>query len=359
MSLNDLVSPPAYPPYIPEGRRPQKPPKSIVTDGKSIFGAFDGAFESVNIIDAKNPVSPLLPAFLKGLKIKEWEAYEVSFDEGFVCGAIYDMGPAVFNIMIFYDKAVKAVTARQVFGAPRKCVPNSLFNSKSHLKTGAFEATIENQFQDGNVTIDARYAPSSIKKTPMSASLRFTGCSAPTVTVMPLGKNRPLYTHKELFHASGTITIGDRTFTMNENSLGIIDDHKGYYPRKMHYDWITCMGFCGGQAIGLNLCKNQAENPELYSENVLWIGRELHLLPPVSFEHLPDGNWHIFDDHGIVELSFDIGDSFCLHKHVPPIRADYTAPYGQLRGYVTDNTCSKISLDGFCAMGEDINYIML
>ncbi len=359
MSEKAFGSPQAYPSFIPALRIPQKAPACVVSGGKSIFGAFDGPIANVNLCDAKSPVSPWLPDFLKGIKLKEWEAYEVSFDEGFLCGAIYDLGPAVFNIMIFYDKAAKAVTARQVFGAPRKCVPNSLINSKSRLKTGAFTASIDNRFQDGLVYINSVYSPSSSGKIPMSAHLKFTSCSSPTVTVMPLGENRPLYTHKELFRAEGAITIGNRVYKMNENSLGIIDDHKGYYPHDMHYDWITCMGFSQGRTLGLNLCRNQAEDPELYSENVLWLDKELHLLPPVRFEHMSDGSWHISDEHGTVSLDFEIGDSFCLHKRMPFISADYTAPYGQLRGHVVTNSGETICLDGFTAMGEDISYIML
>ena len=28
----------------------------------------------------------------------------------------------------------------------------------------------------------------------------------------------------------------------DENTTALIDDHRGYYPRKAHYDWLTTMG---------------------------------------------------------------------------------------------------------------------
>ena len=37
----------AYPDYINESRRPQKAPDTIVTDGKSAFGAFDGPIKNI------------------------------------------------------------------------------------------------------------------------------------------------------------------------------------------------------------------------------------------------------------------------------------------------------------------------
>lgn len=30
----------------------------------------------------------------------------------------------------------------------------------------------------------------------------------------------------------------------DDESTAIIDDHRGYYPRKAHYDWVTTMGKC-------------------------------------------------------------------------------------------------------------------
>lgn len=348
-----------YPGYINENRRPQKAPDAIVKDGKSVFGAFDGPIKNLNIIDAKKPVSALLPGFAKSLRIREWEAYEICFDEGFVCGAIYDMGIAVFNILIFYDRATKKVVANQIFGAPRKCVNNSLIDSTNHLKTGAFEASINNQFQNGKVFIKADYAPKSKKKISMAADIVFTSCAVPSITVMPFGANRPVYTQKEFFKAEGKIKIGDREFTMNENSVGIIDDHKGYYPAHMHYDWLTGMGMSDGKPLGFNLCKNQAESPEKYSENLLWLNGELHLLPPVDFEHLENGNWRVFDEFGAVDILFEIDDAYTLNKGFGIHQTKYLAPYGNIKGFAKDLSGNKIILDGLVGMGEDISVDMM
>lgn len=346
----------AYPHYIHKTRYPQKAPDAIVTNGRAVFGAFDGAIKNLNICEAYRPLSLRLPRFLNNLRIKEWEAYEVCFDEGFICGAVYDLGAAVFNVLMFYDRSAKTVVANQIFSYPRKCVENSLINSANRLKTGAFEAEIKNHIEDGKVFIKADYSPKSKKRVPMAVNLAFTACAEPGVTVMPLGENRPLYTHKGFFKAEGSIKIGGRVFSMNENSVGIIDDHKGYYPRHMHYDWVTCMGVRKGEPLGLNLCKNQALEPEKYCENILWQGGRLHLLPTVDFEHLDNGDWRVFDKHGAVELLFHIGDRYTLKKKLLLHRADYAAPFGTISGHVLDNDGNKILLDSLTGMGEDISY---
>ncbi len=345
-----------YPSYISPERIPLKVPHSVVTDGNAVFGAFDGPFRDVNLMDAHRPLSRNIPDFFNRFRIKEWEAYEVSFDEGFVCGAIYDAGIMTFNIMMFYDLRSGKVTARQVFGPPGKCAGNTLINSANRLKTGGFSALIDNQFQTGKVYIKADCAPDAGGAAAMSANLTFTSCAKPTVTVMPLGENRPLYTHKELFHASGTISIGGEVFHMSERSLGIIDDHKGFYPRHMHYDWVTCVGNHEGTPIGINLCTNQCSDPNRYSENILWKDGLLHLLPPVVFKKLSEDHWSIKDSFGAVELDFRISDSFRMKTGTRAVGANYRAPFGQVSGHVLDNDGHRVEISGLTAMGEDIYY---
>lgn len=359
MNSSDFTKKPVYPKCISEMRRPKKAPDSIVVNGKPIFGAFDSPILNLNIDEVDKPLNKKLPQFINRARIKEWEAYEVCFDEGFICGALYDMGVAVFNILIFYDRETGKVTANQIFGPPRKCINNSLINTTNHLKTCKFDAQISNQLQDSKVYINANYSPTHGDKVPMATNLTFTSCADPCVVVMPLGEERPLYTHKGFFKAAGTIKIGDRTFTMNERSVGIIDDHKGYYPLHMHYDWITGMACINGLPLGFNLCKNQCTDPVSYSENCLWINGDMHPLPPVDFTHEEDGNWHVYDNYDWVNINFEIDDSFNLRTKVGIISAMYTAPYGKITGYVRDLSGNKISLEGLTGMGEDIHYDMI
>ena len=356
-SMDEKTNAAIYPDYIHPARYPQRPPQNAVTNGISAFGAFSAPIANCNLDEVRRPLGPALPRFFTNSRIKEWEAYEVSFDEGFVCGAIYDFGEAVFNVLMFYDRKTGEVSANQIYSYPRKCVANSLFRTTNHLVTGDFEASIENHFEVGKVFIKARYTPKSPKKLPMATNLTFTRCADPSVTIMPLGENRPLYTTKAFFRAEGSISIGDRSFAMNERSVGIIDDHKGYYPRHAHYDWVTAMGCKNGALLGINLCKNQALEPEKHSENLLWLDGALHLLPPVEFVHQAGGRWHVFDPlHGAVDLVFDIGGHYRTNMGFSAIGAKYDAPFGEIRGFALDNSGNRIELDGLLAMGEDIYY---
>jgi hypothetical protein len=60
----------------------------------------------------------------------------------------------------------------------------------------------------------------------------------------------------------------------------IIDDHKGYYPCVMKYDWITALGYAGnGRLVGFNLTDNQVQDHEKYNENCLWLDGKMYPRP--------------------------------------------------------------------------------
>ena len=61
---------------------------------------------------------------------------------------------------------------------------------------------------------------------------------------IPFGKNRPLYSQKDFFKAEGRLVINGEEMLTDEDSTAIVDDHRGFYPRRAHYDWVTTMGKC-------------------------------------------------------------------------------------------------------------------
>lgn len=139
--------------------------------------------------------------------------------------------------------------------------------------------------------------------------------------VMPLMKNKdgsfrnPLYSEKDFFKATGTITLNGKTYKTNERSVGIIDDHKGYYPFFSHYDWLTTMGkteIDGEQKFfAFNLTRNQSVDQVNYNENVIWLEGESFPMPPVVFTH-KDGKRK--RTNGISATRRDKGLSISLSK---------------------------------------------
>lgn len=337
----------------------EKSPKNLVENGISKFGTFDSLIENINIRDTKKPVKAGYANSFKNTRLKEWEAFEINFKEGFLVGAIYSIGYAISNVMFFYDKRTNTIVSNQEFGRFKKgAIKPSLADTINYYKTRNIEIEIRNNFKNGKCIINS--TSSKKKNSPfMQANVEITSVAKPSVVVLPLDENRPLYTHKELFSVEGKIKIGDEVFIMDENSTCVIDDHKAFYPFSMHYDWITCFEKNKqGKLIGFNLTKNQVKNQIKYNENYVWSEGELIMLPPVEFEKFKN-KWHIYDvnKEGIIDLYFDINNAYKVKANAGLFKINYIAPFGKISGKIKIKE-QVFDFTEFCGFAEDKTYRM-
>jgi hypothetical protein len=149
-----------------------------------------------------------------------------------------------------------------------------------------------------------------------------------------------------------------------------VDDHKGYYPRKAHYDWVTTMGIheADGEKkwFAFNLTRNQSVDQEKYNENLIWLEKETSLLPPVKFtrdvptlEFRNGARWFIRDEHDMVNVTFHVYDIFRMVTHAKPlVNIEYFVAFGELEGYVRDESGRKYILDGRLGIGEDKTLLL-
>ena len=91
-------------------------------------------------------------------------------------------------------------------------------------------------------------SPAASRSTPIAAPRRWRAC-----------RSRPggMYSHKGMFPATGELRVGDKTFAFAGDTLALLDDHKGYYPYVMRWDWVTSAVYQDGVARGFNLTRNQ------------------------------------------------------------------------------------------------------
>jgi hypothetical protein len=111
---------------------------------------------------------------------------------------------------------------------------------------------------------------------------------------MPLGRRSGatrdcfMYSHKGMLSAEGALTYDGVTNTFGPDSaLAMMDDHRGYYPREIIWDWVTATGFDGQTPFGFNPTCNQGPVPDEHHENAVWIGDRFERLPPVTFVRQP------------------------------------------------------------------------
>ena len=352
------------PDYIEQTRIPAQTPDSIVENGAVHFGTFDMPFKAINLLDTVKPCGPKMPDCMKASRLTEWEAFEVHMDEGALISAVYKTGPMGFSIFVWYDKKENKIYSwRNLVPKKKSRVAAQLVDDFCYLKTKHSEYKIENDFLNGKAHAKGF---TKGKCGEFSIDISFDRISPLANGVMPLGKNKDgsfrnaLYSEKDFFKATGTITINGKAYVTNERSVGIIDDHKGFYPFNAHYDWLTTMGQIDDNGVkryfAFNLTRNQSVDQPKYNENVIWVDNESFPMPPVVFTHKNGkkkaDEWHVTDEQGLglVDVTFKLNRTFYMPI---PLLCYYALPFGTISGYVTDTNGKKYVVDGMLGIGED------
>ena len=352
------------PDYIDATRLPAQTPECICENGEIHYGTFDSPFRTLNMLDVNKPCGDKMPDCMKKSRLTEWEAFEVHMDEGALISAVYKVGPLGFSIFVWYDKAENKIYSwRNIVPNKKVRVASQLVDDHCYLKTKHSEYTIQNDFLNGKARAKGF---TEGKNGSFSIDVSFERISPLANGVMPLAQNKdgsfrnPLYSEKDFFKATGTITVNGKVYVTNERSVGIIDDHKGFYPFNAHYDWLTAMGQIDDEGatryFAFNLTRNQSVNQPKYNENVIWIDGESFPMPPVVFTHKNGkkkaDEWHVTDEAGlgIVDVTFKLHRTFYMPI---PLMCYYALPFGTLSGYVTDTNGKKYVLDGMLGIGED------
>ncbi len=370
-----------YSKYIDEKRRSIPTPKDLVDkDGKVVFGTFLSEFETMELLRAKSPTRA--PDFLNKLKLTLWEATEVHLKEGVLLAVVYDMGlfGKVFNV--FYDKRNnKVYTWDTNIRSKDAQISKNLINSSTSLATSKVGyVKCVNNLQAGKAHLTGKHSGRCLidskrysKDQKIEYEFMLERLSKPSVVSIPFphSDNRTLYSQKDFFKAHGHLIINGEKLESDESTTAIIDDHRGYYPRRAHYDWVTTMGVHEEngvkQFLAFNLTRNQSIDQDKYNENLLFLEGKTSLLPPVTFtrsvkskDFLKEGysEWIIRDEHDMVNLKYKIHNLNAMEIHALVVNIDYYITFGELEGYIRDEDGKKYILDGMMGLGEDKTLLL-
>jgi len=342
--------------YLADERIPVPTPNDVVDEnGKCYFGTFDKEFPAMNFMNVHRQ-SRVLPDFMNKFRYTSWEAVEITLKDVVVLTAVCNMGFFGTSLTIVYDRKTKKKLACQEMMLPVQAVMAPTIINGDVCKSNSVinRVKIKNNFENGKAYVSGRVLnPGKMFK----YNFELTRVSKPSVVMIPFGKNKPLYSQKDLFQAKGYITVNGKKYKTDKDSTAIIDDHRGYYPYKMHYDWVTTMGTntVNGKKefFGFNLTRNQSIDQDKYNENLIWFQGETSRITPVYFHYDEPNVCHVYDDYGMVDLYYDIGDSHLMEMHLGIIDEDYTITFGELRGFICDEDGNKYCLDGMVGIGED------
>lgn len=345
---------PVFPPA------PVTPPPALVDDGRYQFGTYDGPIPSINPLDAgmRHTRVDSVRRMSRNLRLKEWEAFQLGDDDWFVLGAVYNAKTVGLIQVLAVNKHEGTITRWETkMPAPTLSVARGLLSSSSRGRVADFRVEIGNHLDEWRIAVDAHH-PGRGELPAMG--LHVSGSCDPSeaahlVVVHPFSVDRALYSHKVMMPMTGSLVIGgDQVGFADDRGFLIIDDHHGDYPRPMRYDWVTGIRRRrDGIVEGFNLTDNQVLDPAQYNENAIWIGDQLHRLPPVSVERPqgPWGKWLIRDTSGAVDVTFTPTVRSTMHVGPRKVLAEYYAPYGWYEGAIEAEN-AVLNVDGMFGVGE-------
>ena len=379
-----------YSKYISETRRAREAPKSIVKeDGTCEFGTFDKEIEEMDFVKLDGPTA--LPNQLNKWKLTLWEACEVHFDNGVLLSAVSDMAFFGKILNVFYDKRTKETYCWDISlgSSDTHIAPNLIGGTKAYARTDDGFIKYVNRFERGYANLKGKSTGKCLvtrpgkdktaveamkenyKECDIKFNLKLKRMSDPSVVSIPFDEERPrpLYSQKDFFKVKGELILNGEKMVANENTTAVIDDHRGYYPRKAHYDWVTTLGRYKldgeDKYLAFNLTRNQSIDQERYNENILWLEGKSSLLPPVTFEHsIPTEDFKyeqevlIRDGYDMVNLTYKVYSLNPMVMHAGVVNIDYYITFGELFGYLRDETGKKYELDGVMGMGEDKTLLL-
>jgi len=379
-----------YSKYISDKRRAVPTPKDLVDEkGRVVFGTFDKEFETMELMRAKKPTRA--PDCMRKFKLTLWEATEVHLKNGVLLAVVCDMGIFGKQLNMFYDKRTHKVYCwdTQIKSKDTVIAPNLLNGAEAYAGSDVGFVKYVNNFEVGKAHLSGKHTgkclitpPSETKKASESCKenygeatieydFQLTRLSKPCVVSIPFpySDNRTLYSQKDFFKAEGKLIINGEEMLTDDESTAIIDDHRGYYPRRAHYDWVTTMGVCDVDGekkwLAFNLTHNQSTDEAAYNENLIFFEGKTSLLPPVKFTRSVESKdftnyseWTIKDEYDMVNLKFKVYGINPMIMHAGVVNIDYYVTWGVLEGYLRDEDGKKYVLDGMMGMGEDKTLLL-
>jgi hypothetical protein len=334
-------------------------PESLVSEGEFELGRFGTPFPRANMLDVERPYHYPIPRFVKAWRLKEWQSYQFGDENWFFFAALFNAKLLSVAIFQAYERATK-----RRFGFQR-ILPGSLFPFGERLSGSKVAYRGPRTYLELAAELEQGYAQVSIVRNNLDPSRRFSGrfrfsfapkLAAPNTVCLPLGMNRALYSMRTLMPLEGEFHVRDETFKFaGPSAMGIMEDHKGFYPWRMRYDWVTGFGLdTKGKRVGFNLTDSQVRDQARYNENCFWIGNKVWPLPPVKVTRPQghSGEWIIQDTEGMVDLVFVPEAPNDVRLNLWLIECDYHGPFGSFRGVVKNGAGVKIQADRLYGMGE-------
>ena len=330
------------------------PPAELVDAERTRLGRFQGPPPRANLIDA---AVGRWPRVVRRARLKEWQALQVATPRFFLNLALFDARLMGLRQVKIYDRdrGVKYLHERKLRPGAL-AIADQLVDSTNHHRDATGHLAFGNHWRAGTIEVDLAQAADAHAPSVRGTFTVHVDRGAAQVVSLPFARGS-MYSTKGMFPVSGTLEIdGEPHALAATDTLALLDDHKGYYPWVMEWDWVTSATFVDGEACGFNLTRNQVRDPERHNENCVWRGDRIGRLPAVTFgrERVggPDERWRIRDRAGQVDVIFEPTVPGDVKVNAVIMKSKNRGPFGLFRGRLEPDGLPALSLDGWFGMGE-------
>ena len=336
-------------------------PKSIVQNGKPVFGTFSDVPVKLDIRGLKRPFAGIpLPSLFTNFRIKSRIAY--MFSLGSYIGMIEFFDDKMFGLaeVIFWNRETgKKLVYHSFMTTRRRFVPIKLDNAAcvSYRKTryirifwsrkyDRFSMTFDLKAKSGRPPVKAVFVSrfsdplfaETLSVTPAPTMQR---CSASWLSAMPI-------------YGSLNILAGGsspESIMGNDEGLAFMVMNRAYYKYHTKSEMMCGLGEYEGRKLLFRLISTSMDpaGSEQYSENTLVLNGKITTMPPVCITH-PFGterNWVVQDTEAMVDLTFTPVSVNRRTLNILIMRTDYDTIYGTFEGVVLTGTGEKITLKNF------------
>lgn len=333
-------------------------PDRAVVDGHVQFGRFERPFRELNLLDAQCGI----PRFggLRRFRLKEWVHVALVHDDWYLSLAIVDAGFLVTSWLHLFDRR-----NRDAFEHVRKLPPGrfrapaNVWDHSGKIETRGYRVFVHNHLERevhrfqievrGKRSLPAVAGTLLLHEDPTRTQ--------PLVALLPLGSNRPMFTHKSACPASGVLEIGgERVEFTPDRNVGLLDYHKAYYPRNTFWRWATFATIdATGNLLGVNLTQNVIEDDTRFNENCIWHGNSISLVGPARFDIPKDTTqpWTIRTADGAVNLELTPQGLRRERVNLGLARSAYDQPYGLYSGTLVDSGGRRHDVKKAFGLAED------
>lgn len=341
--------------WISKIRKPEPTPISLIKpDGQAHFGTFESPFERFSFETFKGQAR--WRSLWNALRLTEWEAVEVNTAKGILLTAVYRFGIMDINLTCYFDKQKEELMVwnhMDLFLRRSKPAKNLMDSNTSRYISKKTRTEIINNYEKNQAMCQG--ASKNKKHGQIEFKINLNRLSKPSIVSIPVKKIYPVYTEKDMFQAVGSITVNGETEQF-DTAVAVIDDHRGFYPRKSGYDWVTTFGYQTNEKekhlFGLNLTDFiNNHNPYDYNENGYWDERDFHPLPLAHFQK--QGNFiTIKDEHETIDLTYEKLKTHQVCLNLWLFRIDYQLHFGKLNGTIRDIHNNQIHLKDEYGLAE-------